>query len=107
MADRSSDIVTDYRQAVTNAWKALGDLTLIDREVRARAYPGSLVPEGEGVPPIAVDPPKLAAALGAGALDGRNADITIEKLANAMTSSNGILAGLSEEARAALALVRL
>lgn len=87
MTNRQSDFVTQYRQAVTQALKAIADLRSLTQEAEAMDYPSQLNPE-------------LAFA-------GANSDIDTDKMASAMLAVDGILSAITRPMSAAIYSIRV
>lgn len=87
MTNRQSDFVTQYRQAVTAALKAIADLRALSQEAEAMDYPDNLDAE-------------LAFA-------GANGDIDTAKIVAAMTAVDGILAAINKQVSAAIFAIRV
>lgn len=87
MTNRQSDFITQYRQVVTQAIKAIADLRSLTQEAEAMNYPSQLNPD-------------LAFA-------GANGDIDADKMASAMLAVDGILSAITLPVSAAIYSIRV
>ena len=87
MNNRQSDFVTQYRTAITEALTQIAALQTLSNEALFRGWPQGLIAEK--------------------ALEGANADITLEDLTAAMSAASSILADIDVSEFAALYKVRV